>query len=93
MKRNWLSLSLAMVLVPLGIGLTLATLGLSALAAASVALAALALGLTGTLWNKVLAGARGEGWLPLAQKGRRLWRRVRAALATVGPGIGRLRSD
>ncbi len=81
------------VLVPLAMGLTLASLGISALAAAWVALAAVVVGLTGTVWSKVLANVRGEPWSPLVQRGRRLWRRVRTALATVGPGTGRLRSD
>ncbi|MCX7750149.1 MAG: hypothetical protein N2320_01040 [Candidatus Bipolaricaulota bacterium] len=81
----------ALLLIPaLGLGLLTAALVLGA--GLLVFVCALALGATGTLLDWILAlTAVGMTWRAL-ELGRRAVRRLREALATAGPGIGRLRS-
>lgn len=86
-----LALLAALLLLPaLGLGLLTAVLLLGA--GLLIALCAVALGATGTLLDWVLAlTAVGMTWRAV-QAGRQAVRRLRAALATVGPGTGRPRS-
>lgn len=80
----------ALLLIP-AVGLGLVALSLAIVAAALVLACALALGATGTLLDWILAlTAVGLAW-PSVQAGRRFVHRVRGAVATAVPGIGRLR--
>ncbi len=81
-------LATLLVLPALGLGVVAAVLG--ALAAAATLACAVALGATGTLLEWILAAlAVGVSWRAFGW--RRAVRRLRDALATAGPGIGRLR--
>ncbi len=80
----------ALLLIPaLGLGILTALLVLGA--GLLVALCALALGATGALFEWILAlTAVGISWRAVGA-GRRAFRRLREALATVGPVVARLR--
>lgn len=81
---------LAALLVVPAFGLGVVAAVLAVLAAAAVLACAVALGATGTLMNWILAAiALGVSWPACGW--RRAVRRVREALATAGPGIGRPR--
>lgn len=77
----YLAAAAAMALILPTIGLGLVALGLSLLAALTVTLAAIALGATGSLMDWILtACALAANWRAI-ETGRRLLKRVRAALA------------
>ncbi|MCR4392417.1 MAG: hypothetical protein NUV94_06580 [Candidatus Acetothermia bacterium] len=85
-----LVLMAALLILP-AFGLGVVTLALVLTAGVAVLVAALALGATGSLLDWILAAvAMGVSWRAF-QAGRRLLRRLRTALATAGPGIGRPR--
>lgn len=85
-----LALLAALLVIP-AVGLGLIALSLAIAAAVLVFACALALGATGSFLDWVLAlSAVGLTW-PAVQSWRRLVRRVKAALATAAPGIGRPR--
>lgn len=87
-----LALAAALLILP-AIGFGLVALCLAAAAAVIVFVCAVALGATGTLVDWILAAtAVGVAW-PAVASWRRLVQRLRAALATAGPGIGRPRAD
>lgn len=80
----------ALLIIPLGFALGVFTVVTAVLAALILAIFSLALGATGTLWEWILvalaAGLSTRVWEP-----RQLLRRLRTALATLGPGTGRPR--
>lgn len=81
----------AALLVLPAVGLGVLAVALALAAVAILFACALALGATGTVVDWILAAtAAGLSW-PAFQAWRRLVRRLKAVLATAGPGIGRLR--
>lgn len=85
-----LALVAALVAIP-AVGLGLVAVVLAVLAAVAVFACAVALGATGTVMDWILAlTAMGLSW-PAVRAWRGAVRRLRKAVATVGPGIGRLR--
>lgn len=89
----YLLVLLAALLVIPAVGLGLAAVCLALAAGAIVLLCAVALGASGTLIGWILAAtALGVSW-PAVLSWRNLMHRLKGALATVGPGIGRLRGE
>lgn len=87
----YLLVLLAALLVIPAVGIGLAAVCLALAAGAIVLLCAVALGASGTLIGRILAAtALGVSW-PAAQPWHRLAQRLKAVLATAGPGFGRLR--
>lgn len=85
-----LALGAALLVIP-AIGLGLVAVSLAIVAGAIVLVCAVALGATGSLVDWILAAtAIGVSW-PAVESWRRLVQRLKGALATVGPGIGRPR--